>query len=76
MPESVFDNVMNEAHTASQCVGGIIKAIFGEKILLKSTVTGRVSNKSVSKGSNNNDIEKLDPILLGICKGMILLISY
>lgn len=61
---------MNKSKNPSQCTGNILLAMFGSEILQASTITGRVSNKTKSKGQPKEKYAQLDPTLLAACKGI------
>ena len=76
LSSSAYSNILINSRTPCQFVGNTLTAVFGEDILVKSTVTGRKSNrnradlkKETDEESENDKFEKLDPFKLQACEG-------
>lgn len=70
MPTKLFNAVMNN-NKPSVFVKDLARYLFGTEILIKSTVTGKPSNRSKNKLENKNitNPEPLDPTLLTTLRG-------
>ena len=68
----MYDGVM-QAKSPSTMVGNAIVAVFTIPVLLSSTKTGNVSNKTIGKQVEKGDVkpkvEKLNKTSLAACRG-------
>ena len=57
----------------AQFVGNTLTCVYDETTLIKSTVSGRPSNKSINRPKDEEEakevVEQLDPVLLQACQG-------
>lgn len=59
LQSSIYNNIIIKSDTPQKFVGNVVTSVFGEEVLLRSTVTGRSSNRSKKNKSipNNTDDE-------------------
>ena len=79
LPAVMYEGVM-QAKTPSSIVGNAIVAVFSIPVLLKSTKTGNISNKTIGqkmeKGDPKPKVEKLNETSLAACRGNYLTIFH